>query len=185
VFLILSCSRFKRADYLLPAYPGLAVFLGCLGERWLHVLADKPRRLAAGGLAGLVAIMVVVWFVRVEFFLSARESYRDYRAFAAHVRRLAPRPDEVIFFRTEAHPLAFHVGRPLTILVEWPELNARLRQPGTHYLVTPPNTAQECAGYLPNVHLETVAANTDLSGGRHEHPLVVLRAAAYRTRGRE
>ena len=41
VLLVLSCSRFKRADYLLPAYPGAAVFLGCVGQHWLREL---PRQ---------------------------------------------------------------------------------------------------------------------------------------------
>src|SRR5262249_49575453 len=26
---VLSCARFKRADYLLPAFPGAALFIGC------------------------------------------------------------------------------------------------------------------------------------------------------------
>ena len=32
---VLSASRFKRADYLLPAVPGAALALGCAAERWL------------------------------------------------------------------------------------------------------------------------------------------------------
>jgi 4-amino-4-deoxy-L-arabinose transferase-like glycosyltransferase len=175
VLLILSCSRFKRADYLLPAYPGVAVFLGCVGQHWLRELAPKWRRFAIAGLAGLAGIMVIVWLVRVQWQLPARESYRDYRAFAAQIRRLAPRPDEVIFFRTESHPLAFHLGRPLAIIVQWPELKARLRQPGTHYVVTPPRYAEESRLYLHGLRLDRVLGNTDLSGGAHEHPLVLLR----------
>jgi 4-amino-4-deoxy-L-arabinose transferase-like glycosyltransferase len=175
VMLVLSCSRFKRADYLLPAYPGAAVFLGCVGQHWLSELALKRRRLAAVGLAGLAAIMVVVWLVRVEWQLPAREPYRDYRAFAARIRQLAPRPDEVVLFRTEAHPLAFHLGRPLAILVQWAELKTRLLHPGTHYIVTPPQYAKKCPLYLHGLRLERVLGNTDLSGGAHEHPLVLLR----------
>jgi 4-amino-4-deoxy-L-arabinose transferase-like glycosyltransferase len=176
VLLLLSCARFKRADYLLPAYPGMALFLGCVGQRWLQGLADKHRRLAIGVLAFVVVGLVVGWFVQVERRLPAREPYRDYRAFAAHVRRLAPPPGEVLFFRTEAHALAFHVGRPLTILVEWAELNSRLRQPGTHYLIMPPNCVEECVRCLRGIRLETIVGNTELSGGAHERPLVLLRA---------
>ncbi len=33
IFGFLSCMSFKRADYLLPAYPGAALFLGCWAER--------------------------------------------------------------------------------------------------------------------------------------------------------
>ncbi len=178
VMLVLSCSRFKRADYLLPAYPGAAVFLGCIGQHWLSELAPKRRRFAVAGLAGLAGIMVLVWFVRVEWQLPARESYRDYRAFAGRIRQLAPCPEEVIFFRTEAHPLAFHLGRPLAVVVEWAELNTRLLQSGTQYIVTPPQYAEECPRYLRGLRLERVLGNTDLSGGEHERPLVLLRSTS-------
>jgi 4-amino-4-deoxy-L-arabinose transferase-like glycosyltransferase len=177
VLFVLSCARFKRADYLLPAYPGAAIFLGCMSQRFLHGLAEKKKRIAAGFMAALAGIMVALWLLRVEWQLPAAEPYRDYRSFAERVRGLAPRPQEVLFFRTEAHPLAFHLGRPLAIVVEWGELNARLLRPGSHYVVTPPSYAEECALYLRGVRLEPVLRNTDLAGGSHEHPLVLLRAA--------
>ncbi len=34
VLAFLSCMSFKRADYLLPAYPGFALLLGCTAERF-------------------------------------------------------------------------------------------------------------------------------------------------------
>jgi hypothetical protein len=176
VLLVLSCARFKRGDYLLPAYPGAAVFLGCVGQRWLQELAEGKKRIAAISVATLAGIMVLLWLVRVEWQLPAVEPFRDYRSFAARVRRLAPSPEEVLFFRTESHPLAFRLGRPLAIVVEWGELNARLLRPGTHYIVTPPTYAEDCALYLRGVRLEPLLRNTDLSGGSHEHPLVLLRA---------
>jgi 4-amino-4-deoxy-L-arabinose transferase-like glycosyltransferase len=183
VLCLLSCALFKRADYLLPAYPGAAVFLGCVGERWLQTLAPKRRWIAAGCAAALAALMVVGWVVRVEWKLPGDEPYRDYRRFAECVRRLAPRPEEVIFFRTEAHPLAFHVGRPLAIVVQWGELSARLSRPGTHYIVTPPQYAEECRYSLRDVCLERVLSNTELSAGDHERPLVLLRADRFSEAG--
>src|SRR5262249_30229361 len=45
MFSVLSCVSFKRADYLLPAYPGAALFVGCVGER-LYQAASRPRRWA-------------------------------------------------------------------------------------------------------------------------------------------
>jgi 4-amino-4-deoxy-L-arabinose transferase-like glycosyltransferase len=176
VLLLLSCSRFKRADYLLPAYPGAAVFLGCVAQHWLRSLDEIQRRLALRGIAGLVGVMVAIWLVRVEWWLPRHEPYRDYQGFAARIREMSPRPDEVILFRAEAHPLAFHLGRPLAVVVQWGELNARLLQPGTHYLVTPPLYAKECPLHLHGVRLENVVGNTDLSDRGHEHPLVLLRA---------
>ncbi|HTU21461.1 MAG TPA: phospholipid carrier-dependent glycosyltransferase [Gemmataceae bacterium] len=176
VLLVLSCSRFKRADYLLPAYPGAAVFLGCAGQQWLREMDPRRRQIAIAGLAALAASMVAGWLVWVEWHLAAREPYRDYRAFAGRVRQLAPRPEQVILFRTEAHPLAFRLGRPLSIVVQWGELNSRLMQPGTHYFVTPPQYAEESFFYLQGLRLERVLGNWDLSGGEHERPLVLLRA---------
>ncbi|MHB1425730.1 MAG: ArnT family glycosyltransferase [Gemmataceae bacterium] len=176
VFLVLSCSRFKRADYLLPAYPGAAVFLGCIGQHWLSELDRKQRSFALVGIAAVAGLVAAGWLVRVEWQLPAREPYRDYRAFAARIRQFAPRPEEVIFFRTEAHPLAFRLGRPLAIVVQWEELNARLLQPGTHYIVTPPRYADGSPHFSQGIHLERILGNTDLSGGEHERPLVLLRA---------
>lgn len=178
VMLVLSCARFKRADYLLPAYPGAALFLGCIGQDWLGRLPAKRRRLAIAGFAALAGIMAAIWLVRAEWQLPAREPYRDYRAFAARIRDLAPRPDEIIFFRTEAHPLAFHLGRPLAVVIQWSELKDRLLEPGTHYIVTPPQYADECPPCLPWLRLERILSNTELSGGEHERPLVLVRTIA-------
>ncbi len=182
VTLVLSCAGFKRGDYLLPAYPGAALFLGCIfsneERRWRDcrpraawaVLCLLPCLLAAGMTAG--------WLVRVEQGLPAEEAFRDYRQFAAEVRRQAPPPEEVLFFRTEAHALAFHVGRPLAVLVEWRELADRLAGSGARYVVMPPAVADEAPQNLPGVRFENVLRNTDLSGGEHERPLVLMRATS-------
>ncbi len=180
VVLVLSCARFKRADYLLPAYPGAALFLGCAwsgeaarrgaGAGWRRALVLLPPAVAVG--------MVVYWGARVGWALRAQEPFRDYRAFAAEVRRREPAPERVFFFRTEAHALAFHLGRPLAVLVQWEELRDRLDRPGTHHVVLPPDCAAQAAAALPGVELEEVLRNTDLSGGAHERPLVLLRARA-------
>jgi len=53
MFVVLSTAHFKRADYLLPLYPGAAIALGCLAESWLRSRkADRPnvvRHSVAGG----------------------------------------------------------------------------------------------------------------------------------------
>ena len=134
VMVVLSCASFKRADYLLPAYPGAALFLGSIfaneERRWREV---RPRIVWIGLclLPCLLALaMTAVWLVRVERGLPSEEPFRDYTRFAAEVRRRAPQPEEVLFFRTEAHALAFHVGRPLAVLVEWKELETRVAANG-------------------------------------------------------
>jgi hypothetical protein len=175
VLLVLSCARFKRADYLLPAYPGAALFLGCTLARWARSGAVQARALAAGVLL-VVAGAVAGWWRQVAWVLPAHEAFRDYRAFAAEVRRHAPAPAGVVFFRTEAHALAFRVGRPLAVLVGWRELQQRLLAPGRHYLVVPAGCVAECRRHLRGVRLDEVLRNTDLSGGHHERPLVLLRS---------
>src|SRR5262249_33580857 len=124
ILVVLSCARFKRADYLLPAYPGAALFLGCTLARLLDTWRGYRLRIVAlrAAVVALPLVAVGVWLVRVEHGLPAEESFRDYRAFASTVRAYAPAPESVVFFRTEAHALALHVGRPLAVVVEWEEL---------------------------------------------------------------
>jgi 4-amino-4-deoxy-L-arabinose transferase-like glycosyltransferase len=173
IVLLLSCARFKRADYLVPAYPGAAVFLGCVLERQLR---PGRRGWVLAGVGGLAAVMTTGWVGYLGWRLPAEEAYREYRSFAAEVRRHAPAPACVAFFRTEAHALAFRVGRPLAVIVEWRDLQARLEAPGPHYLVMSPDRAEQCPRFLHGVRLEEVCRNTTLAGGSHERPLVLLRA---------
>jgi 4-amino-4-deoxy-L-arabinose transferase-like glycosyltransferase len=176
VLFVLSCSRFKRADYLLPAYPGAALFLGCVLHRHLRALSRTRLHFAVAFLPAVAGATVVAWLIRIEYLLPAQESFRDYRVFAGVIRRQAPQPQEVLFFRTEAHALAFRLGRPLAVFVQWEKFRARVVQPGTHFVVMPPECLDECPHHLGGVRLHEVLRNTDLSGGRHERPLVLLRA---------
>src|SRR5262249_32429419 len=124
---VLSCARYKRADYLVPAYPGAALFLGCTMLRWYREAVTRNRaflpRTAATGLAVVLVAMSVGWWARVPFFLPSLEPVREHRTFAALVRQHAPRPETVVLFRTEAHALAFHLGRPVRFLLFWEELD--------------------------------------------------------------
>jgi hypothetical protein len=175
---VLSCASFKRADYLLPAYPGAALFLACAMTRVTEAWRDRPERLRLVrlGVTALVAAVVIGWLVRIEVGLPAEEPFRDYRRFAAAVREVAPQPVPVVFFRTEAHALAFHVGRPLMVLVEWETLQSRISAGEVAYVVMPLTSADDLPSRLTRVRLNEVLKNTDLSGGRHERPLVLLRA---------
>jgi hypothetical protein len=149
------------------------VVLGCVLERYL-----RPGRRAwvLAGVGGMAAAMTAGWVGYIGWRLPAEEAYREYRSFAAEVRRHAPAPACVAFFGIEAHALAFRVGRPLAVVVEWPDLQARLEGPGPHYLVMSPDRAEQCQSFLRGVCLEEVCRNTTLAGGRHERPLVLLRA---------
>jgi len=167
VLVLLSCARFKRADYLLPAYPGAALFLAC-------TLGRNLRR-AVISCTVLLLLASCGWLVYLHGILPRAEPAREQRTFAREIRRLAPAPEPILFFWTEAHPLAFHVGRPLEILIQWPELQARLARPGT-YVVMPPRVYEMCRHHLSDIRLVETASNAALAGGRHEHPLLLLRS---------
>ena len=175
---VLSCASFKRADYLLPAYPGAALFLACIVIRLAEQWKETSQRLSILriGMGFLVAAVVVAWIVRVEFGLPAEEPFRDYRRFAQAVREVAPSPGSIVFFQTEAHALAFHVGRPLSVVVQWEELQAKLTANEAAVVVMPPESAEQWPNHLRGVRLRELLKNTDLNGGRHERPLILLRA---------
>jgi 4-amino-4-deoxy-L-arabinose transferase-like glycosyltransferase len=173
MFLVLSCVSFKRADYLLPAYPGVALFLGCVGERSFQTLA-RPRR-AVAIFAGVATACLVGWVVYLNLWMPVRDRELEARRFAAEVRKAAPAPTPVVFFRMEAHALAFHVGRPLAIFVEWEKLSARAAQPEPQYVVMPLAQFQQCAAFAPAAKFETLLASTELPGCNFPKPLVLLR----------
>jgi 4-amino-4-deoxy-L-arabinose transferase-like glycosyltransferase len=179
ITVLLSCARFKRADYLLPAYPGIALFLGGAAESWYRT-ARHPRLLAAG-FAVTLAACVAGWIAYVDWVLPAHEAERDMSHFAAEVRRIAPAPQPLLLFRTEAHAFAFHAGRPLEILVQWPDLERRTRQ-GTVHVVMPRKVADEMTEFPWSSRLEEVLNNMDLAGVRPEKPLVLLRTRTLHAR---
>jgi 4-amino-4-deoxy-L-arabinose transferase-like glycosyltransferase len=172
--LVMSCLRFKRADYLVPAYPGAALFLGCIAEKWYQA-ARRPKRLAAAwGLVILACAGGWAWYV--DRVLPAAEPTLEQQRFAREIRQLVPAPELVLFFRVEAHALAFHVGSPIDTFLEWENLDIWAGRPGTHYIVMPPDCAAEWPKHVTAGRLEEVLRNTSLPGAtHHEHPLVLLR----------
>jgi 4-amino-4-deoxy-L-arabinose transferase-like glycosyltransferase len=174
IIVLLSCVRFKRSDYLLPAFPGAALFLGAVAERWWRGWSRRRATLAAFG--SVLAACIVGWFVYVERVLPLQEPQLEQRRFAEAIRRHAPPPERVLLFWAEAHPLAFHLGRPLDILIEWDDLDARLACGRPVYVVMPPDVAQRSSTLLHSARLEEVLRDTDLGGGNPKRPLVLLRS---------
>jgi 4-amino-4-deoxy-L-arabinose transferase-like glycosyltransferase len=188
----LSLMRFKRADYLLPAYPGAALLLGCLLERLLECggstpfrilerlsgtttpqRSSLPRRVAYT--LGLVLVGCIAgWLTYLTWIEPRRERGRCYERFAAEIRRRTS--DQVIFFRTEAHELVFQVGRPLDTILEWENLDVWANRPAT-YFVMPPECARDRRQHLRTGRLEEVLCTTDLQQNSPERPLVLLRSS--------
>jgi 4-amino-4-deoxy-L-arabinose transferase-like glycosyltransferase len=161
---LLSCMRFKRSDYLLPAFPGIAWMLGCVAEQWY--LAHTSRRLAAA-FAAVVGLTASFWLGYITLLNPLVEDARTHRRFAEEVRRHTSR--RVLFFWAEAHLLAFHIGQPLTSFVEWDCLDAWAGLPDSTYVVMPIDCFQESQKYLTQGTLEAVAYSTQMGpplGGR-------------------
>jgi 4-amino-4-deoxy-L-arabinose transferase-like glycosyltransferase len=178
ILLLLSCMRFKRADYLLPAYPGAALLLGCAAEVWLR--ARRARRGAAVGLAVVVAAAAAGWFGYLERVAPRLDEGRPDRRFAEAVRRHTS--SHVLFFRAEAHAVAFHVGRPLHTLLEWENLDVWAGKTRPTYVIMPADCVALWPRHLGFGRLVEVLRTTDLTGRSHERPLVLLYTEPRRQR---
>jgi hypothetical protein len=161
---VLSCSRYKRADYLVPAYPGAALFLSCVLVRWRP--AGLPRLAPA-----VVLLSGLAWWVRVEFVMPRYEARLEQQTFARRIREEAPSPQPVLLFQTEAHALAFHLGKPVRTVIHWHELQAILSEQTCHVVIPAPQ-ANAWREQLPGIELVEVARN----GDEHEKPMVLFRS---------
>jgi 4-amino-4-deoxy-L-arabinose transferase-like glycosyltransferase len=166
ITLFLSCMSFKRADYLLPAYPGAALLLGCALTRW-----GKWTKVAVVGMALACASG---WLIQTHILLPQSEALREQRTFALEVRQRVPAPTPVLLFRTEAHQLIFHLGPPVDRLIEWENLDIWLCRPEPIYVVMPPECYAEWEQRLEAGRLHWVVSNSELAGATHEEPLVLL-----------
>jgi 4-amino-4-deoxy-L-arabinose transferase-like glycosyltransferase len=172
ILVVLSCMSFKRADYLLPAYPGFALWLGsCVERLWM---AGSPRvRLAiASNFAAIVLAVAIGWTV----FETRHEDGWPHQRIAQEIRARTDRP--VIFFRAETHVLAFHVGRPVATILEWENLQWWVARPFPVYVVMPEDAADEWRQHLRGDALEEVLRSRDRVPDRREHRFVVLRTRA-------
>ena len=173
ILLILSCSRFKRADYLLPAYPGAALFLGCMLER--SYLEAAHKKWIAGGFVSLMLCYTLGWNVYLSYRQPTPATGRDEIEFASEIRRRAPSPQLILFFRTEAHALAFHVGRPIDTILEWENLDTWAARPEIYHVVMPSEYANDWQNRLKKGRLKEIARSGILGGSTHSDPLVLLR----------
>lgn len=168
---LLSLMRFKRADYLLPALPGLALFLGAVAERWW--LESRPRW-APLALRGLLLGYAACWGIYVY----VQDDTWQYRRAAAEIREYAGPDAPVIFFRAEVHPLAFHLRRPLGTILEWENLEIWANEARPVFFVMPRDCACAWPAHLQRGRLEPVFPLGDLLAAKHDRDLVVMRNGA-------
>ncbi|WP_145233396.1 ArnT family glycosyltransferase [Urbifossiella limnaea] len=178
MFAVLSAAKFKRADYLLPLYPGAAVVLGCAAERWLATRSNtRTVRRATWAFALVLAGVAVGWGVMTQVVEPAEEAREGKRAFAAFIRSQAPEPEPVLMFRAESHLLAFHLRRPIDTKVEWHDLAAWLREPGPRFVVMPPEYVYPAGEIVKVRRLVEVGRLEQFTGAKPPRPLVFLRTA--------
>src|SRR5205823_2359264 len=122
------------------------------------------------------AACAVGWMMAADRFAGAAGSSPTAERFAAAIRARTARP--VVFFRAEAHDLAWHVGRPVVTLVEWENLDGWLRRPFPVYVVMPADEARHWRQHLRQGTLEEVLRTTDVAPAAGERPLVLFRAVA-------
>ena len=175
---VLSAAEFKRADYLLPAYPFAAIAVGAAAEAWLAAQSDPRTQIrAVRGFGGVLAAVAVGWAVMVLAVEPRREAREERSSFAAAVRAHAPAPHTILQFRMESHLLSYHLGGPLHTLVEWGDLDERLAAPGPHFVVMPPEYVFATGEIVKSRKLVEVARLEDYTRGEPSRPLVFLRTA--------
>jgi 4-amino-4-deoxy-L-arabinose transferase-like glycosyltransferase len=176
ILLLLSLSRFKRADYLLPAYPGAAILLGCVGER-LYLNWQTPKRLRwlAAGLASSMSAIVAAWVVYFHIAVPRMDAEHEQQSFAAAVRSVVPTPNLVLLFRVEDHLLSYHLGRPLNTFLEWENLDVWAGRPGSHFVLMPAECAGRWRQYISSGTLEEVLRYCDRTDRRRPRDIVLMR----------
>jgi hypothetical protein len=80
-----------------------------------------------------------------------------------------------LFFRTEVHLLAFHIGQPIDTLLEWENLDFWAARPETFYVVMPSRYADEWRQHLHAGALVEVMRSDVLAGAEHDDPLMLFR----------
>jgi hypothetical protein len=167
MFVVLSTAHFKRADYLLPLYPGAAIALGCAAEAW--VPTGRHRRYALG----ILLFAIIGWSV-MSFVVEPREQAKEEkRAFAEMIREQTT--DEILLFRTEPHLLAWHLGRPVRTRVEWHDLRAFCDPPGPHFVVMPPEYVDFAKHIVTSRKLVEAGRLETYTAEKPPRPLVLLR----------
>jgi 4-amino-4-deoxy-L-arabinose transferase-like glycosyltransferase len=173
---VMSTAHFKRADYLLPAYPFAALALGCAAEAWLRSRTNRNTIRAAKCLfGGMLVVVALGWVVMTAVVEPAEQAREEKRRFAEAVRARAPAPNTILQFRMESHLLSYHLGRPVHTLVEWGELNEQLAVPGPHFVVMPPEYVFAASRTVTSRQLVEITRLEDYTAARPPRPLVFLR----------
>ncbi|MBL8823414.1 MAG: glycosyltransferase family 39 protein [Planctomycetia bacterium] len=174
ILIFLSCMQYKRADYLLPAYPGLAILIGVCIDQWLRQWNPARQHAAIWTGTILIAMTVTGWFTYVQWIIPSWEPERSLSEFARKVRNHVPSPGQVILFRIDSHYLAWELGKPAERIWEWENLGWWATRKPPIYVVMPERYAKECLTMLPEGELHPLLSTLENDNGKHDLPLVLL-----------
>lgn len=171
---VMSVMQYKRADYLLPAYPGLALLIGISIDAWWSQLSVQRLRFFQRAAMGGLVCLALGWFTYIQWIMPIWEPQRAMRPFAHLVRGYLPAPGQVILFRIDSHQLAWELGKKVERIWEWENLGWWATRPAPIFVIMPKNYANECRAQLKEGELIPLAHNTELSNGKHDVPLVLF-----------
>lgn len=172
IFFGLSFSRFKRADYLLPAYPWLAIFTGVLWNAMQSRHSSSVQRMTQ------ILFLLVSLGTTIGVRISQQRDALPYEihAFSVAVRQEQPKPSPILLFRLEAHQLSWQLGKPLKTVIEWHDLRTLLGD-NANFLIREEALA-ECQEELKEFRLKILLRSVDFlqSAGKAHRAYVFLKA---------
>lgn len=133
---VLSASRFKRMDYLLPVFPALAWVVACWWEARQRTLQPGRRQMEQRALFAGLGLVVAGWWVHLEWVLPRDDAWRDLRAMGRMLDAEIPKGKNPVFFQLEQHELAYWLKRPVRTVIDWPELAGEVDAGGRAWVVT-------------------------------------------------
>ena len=173
----LSISSFKRADYLIPAYPAASLIFAIYLN---FILSESNIRLQKITKNSLIfgfsfTFFVFSWLLYVD--IPTKEPSRLARTWAAQTKKLIEEDEPIIFFGEEAHSLAFHLNRDHEVLGSPDDLREFMTHNKPTWVFTNPQVLNLWPSGPPGINWETVTSNIDEKDGRAPHkPLVLLKA---------
>ena len=178
LFSALSISNFKRADYLLVAYPACSLLLGSfLNSISIYSTSKIHKTLFLFSIFFGVSttFLVLSWLIFVD--IPNQEPYRDAKLWAKKINLVIPIKEPILFFGEEAHSLAFHLNRQHRILGKPEELADCLSFEKPVWVITNPEVLSLWPGGPPGTKWEKVDSNTQTGDGQAQHkPLILLKA---------
>ncbi len=163
---LLSLSQFKRADYLLPAYPAAAILIGCWAEQ------TKLRHYHAIVIGITLAANVAYQFIVVP----NEDATHEKRSATALVRQHVSPGQQIVFFRVEDHLLAWWLGKPIATVREWENLDIWVAQSKQVYVLMPCDEVGHWPEQLRNGTLQEVERLEDRTERQRPRTWVLLRS---------